>query len=274
MSVHVTDAVVLNRHLMGDSSLLVTLYTRDLGKIKLVARGARRPKSRLTSALQPFTLISVTFRRKDHRDLQTLGQADVLTVYRRLGEDLTRMSYAGAVVELINRLVIGEEPAPELYDLLTGTLHTLNTLPVEGCEALFWQFQLQLAGLFGYAPMFSACAACDRALDEITVTRFSPALGGILCPRCLAQDHGAFLVSVGTIKLLSRIQSLSPDLLARMKSTRSGRQETIRVIRSLYLYHMDDGRELKALKFLESIEENPVPDAAAPAPKSAGEPLS
>ena len=103
MAIQTTDAIVLYRIVLGDSSLLVTLYTRDFGKLKVVARGARKPKSKMASAFQPFTLISVTFRRKEHRELQTLSKAEVLSTFRYLGEDLTKMAYASAVAELINR---------------------------------------------------------------------------------------------------------------------------------------------------------------------------
>lgn len=263
MSICVTDAIVLNRTLMGDSSLLVTLYTRNLGKLKVVARGARKPKSKLGSALQPFTVVSVTFRRKEHHDLQTLNQADILTVFRRLSEDLTRMAYAGAVTELVNRLVIGEEPSEDLFTLICLTLQALNIQPPEAGEAIFWRFQLRLAASFGYAPQFTRCAGCDQEIDG-TAPRFSPALGAILCAGCVNQDTGAFAVSPGTIKLLVHIQQLPVDLLSRLKLSKQAKQEIVRIIRSLFLYHMEDARELKALQFLQFLEEDllPLPEAA------------
>jgi DNA repair protein RecO (recombination protein O) len=262
MSICTTDAIVLSRTLMGDSSLLVTLYTRAFGKMKVVARGARKPKSKLAPALQPFTVISTTFRRKAHRDLQTLNQADVLTVFRHLSEDLTKMAYAGAVVELVNRLIIGEEPSPELYELTLQTLAALNTQPADGGEVIFWRFQLQLAASFGYAPQFLRCVGCDRTV-EIPDPRFSASLGGVLCAGCLTQDPGAFTVSLGTVKLLERIQHLPVDLLSRLKPSRASRQEIIRIIRSFFLYHLEDARELKALKFLQYLED--APESAQPA---------
>ena len=253
MAIQTTDAIVLYRNVLGDSSLLVTLYTRDFGKLKVVARGARKPKSKMASAFQPFTLISVTFRRKEHRELQTLSKAEVLSTFRYLGENLTKMAYASAVAELINRLVIGEEPSEELFNLIIQTLNALNHLPEVAGEVVFWRFQLQFATTFGYAPQFSNCIGCVNALKE-TPVRFSPALGGALCPQCQAQDISAFEISLGTIKLLDRIQKLPLDNLARLRSSKLSRQEIHRMIRAFFLYHMDDARELKALQFLQSLE--------------------
>ena len=253
MAIQTTDAIVLSRNVLGDSSLLVTLYTRDCGKLKVVARGARKPKSKMASAFQPFTLISVTFRHKEHRDLQTLSKAEILSTFRYLSENLTKMAYASAVSELINRLVIGEEPSEALFNLIIHTLNALNHLPEETGEVVFWRFQLQFARTLGYAPQFSTCGACDRSLEEAPV-RFSPAIGGILCLHCQAQDSSAFEVALGTIRLLDRIQKLPLESLTRLRSSKYSRQEIHRLIRAFFLYHMDDARELKALKFLQSLE--------------------
>lgn len=253
MSICTTDAIVLNRYVLGDSSLLVTVYTRDFGKIKMVARGARKSKNQRAFALEPFTHITITFRRKAHRDLQTLSQVDVATVFRRLSEDLTRMSYAGAVAELSNRLIIGEEPSVSIFDLILETLDQLNRHPPEAGEVLFWGFQLRFATAFGYAPQFERCAGCNQPMDEREV-RFSPALGGIVCPQCFGQDTNAFSVSLGTVKLLTRLQHLPLERLPRFKASRLSQREIIHIIRSFFMYHMEDARELKSLKFLQSLD--------------------
>ena len=258
MSICQTDAIVLNRYMMGDSSLLITVYTREYGKIKLVARGARKSKNQRSSALEPFTHISITFRRKEHRDLQTLNQVEVVSSFRYLSEDLSRMSYAGAVSELVNCLIIGEEPSIELFDLILQTLDGLNRQPPKAGEVLFWGFQLRFATSFGYAPQFLRCATCDHPLEECDV-RFSPSLGGVLCARCFAQDTSAIAISMGTVKLMARIQHLPMDRLARLRPSHLSRQEITRVIRSFFLYHMEGTRELKSLKFLKSLDSDQTP---------------
>lgn len=258
MPICTTEAVVLNRYVLGDSSLLVAVYTKDFGKIKVVARGARSSKSKIASALEPFTHVLITFRRKEQRELQALSHVEVIGLYRRLTEDLTRMAYAGAVAELINRLMIGEEPNAGLFSLILETQAELNAHPPEAGQMLFWGFQIRFLKLFGYAPQFLQCPGCHRPLNEDAV-RFSPSLGGVLCSGCFGRDPGAFSVSLGTVKLLTRIQLMPLAMLPRLKPSRLSQREIKQVMRSFFLYHTEDARELQSLRFLESLDLDHTP---------------
>ena len=256
MAIPSSEAIVLNRIPLGDTSLLVTVYARAFGKVKLVARGARRPKSRMASSLQPFCVITVSYNRRENRELQNLSKAEAGLFFRHIGEDLTKVGYASAVCELVNRLVLGEEPGEELFGLIIRTLDAIDRLSAEACEMLFWRFQLEFADVYGTGPEFSSCMGCGRRPEEASV-RFSPSLGGILCRDCQVQadqDSEAMQLSLGTTRLLSRVREVPLDHLPRLKPVRTSRQEIKRAIRAFYLYQMDDGRELKSLKFLESIE--------------------
>ena len=253
MAIQSSEAIVLNRIPLGDTSLLVTVYARSFGKVKLVARGARRPKSRMASSLQPFCVITVSYNRRENRELQHLSKVEPGPFFRHIGEDLTRVGYASAVCELVNRLVLGEEPGEELFRLIIRTLEAIDGLSAEACELLFWRFQLEFADIYGTGPEFSTCMGCGKYPEEASV-RFSPSLGGVLCRDCQFQDSEAMQLSLGTTRLLSRVREMPLEHLPRLKPVRTSRQEIQRAIRAFYLYQMDDGRELKSLKFLESIE--------------------
>ncbi len=253
MAIQSSEAIVLNRIPLGDTSLLVTVYARSFGKVKLVARGARRPKSRMASSLQPFCVITVSYNRRENRELQHLSKVEPGPFFRHIGEDLTRVGYASAVCELVNRLVLGEEPGEELFRLIIRTLEAIDGLSAEACELLFWRFQLEFADIYGTGPEFSTCMGCGKYPEEASV-RFSPSLGGVLCRDCQFQDSEAMQLSLGTTRLLSRVREMPLEHLPRLKPVRTSRQEIQRAIRAFYLYQMDDARELKSLKFLESIE--------------------
>ena len=253
MAIQSSEAIVLNRIPLGDTSLLVTVYARSFGKVKLVARGARRPKSRMASSLQPFCVITVSYNRRENRELQHLSKVEPGPFFRHIGEDLTRVGYASAVCELVNRLVLGEEPGEDLFRLIIRTLEAIDGLSAEACELLFWRFQLEFADIYGTGPEFSTCMGCGKYPEEASV-RFSPSLGGVLCRDCQFQDSEAMQLSLGTTRLLSRVREMPLEHLPRLKPVRTSRQEIQRAIRAFYLYQMDDGRELKSLKFLESIE--------------------
>ena len=145
-----------------------------------------------------------------------------------------------------------------MFDLILQTLDGINRQPPEAGEVLFWGFQLRFATSFGYAPQFLLCATCDHPLEEGDV-RFSPSLGGALCARCFAQDTSAIAISMGTVKLMARIQHLPMDRLARLRPSYRSRHEITRVIGSFFLYHMEGARELKSLKFLKSMDFDQTP---------------
>ena len=223
--------------------------------MKLVARGARRPKSGMASSLQPLRVITIFFNHRANRELQNLSKVEARPYFRRIGEDLTKVGYASAVCELVNRLVLGEEPGEALFSLILRTLEAIDRLSPEACEVLFWRFQIEFADVYGTGPEFTACLGCGKHPEEASV-RFSPALGGILCRDCQAQDDEAMQISLGATRLLSRVREMPLDHLPRLKPVRTSRREIQRAIRAFYLYQMDDGRELKSLKFLESIEDD------------------
>jgi len=253
MAIRTSDAIVLKRIPLGDTSLLVTVYARELGKIKLVARGARRPKTKMGPVLQPFCLVSVTFNHRENKELQTLSKVESGPFFKNIGEDLNRVGYASAVCELVNKLVLGEEPGDSLFALIIRTLQAIDHLPAESCEVLFWRFQLEFAEIYGTGPEFGTCMGCGISPEETSV-RFSPGLGGILCRECQVQDSESMQLSLGTTRLLTRVRQMPLEYLPRLKPVKTSRLEIQRAIRAFYLYQMDDGRELKSLKFLESLE--------------------
>src|SRR5690349_14911201 len=116
------EGIVLRAYALGDTSRIVVVYTRELGTVRLVAKGARSTPSRFGFALEPLSRGRYVFYHKPDRDLQLLSQADTIDAVGSRVNDLTRLAHASAAVELVDRLVWGEEPHPELYDLLAETL--------------------------------------------------------------------------------------------------------------------------------------------------------
>tara|TARA_B100000029_G_scaffold516797_2_gene634417 strand:+ start:2535 stop:3326 length:792 start_codon:yes stop_codon:yes gene_type:complete len=253
MAIQSSEAIILKRIPLGDTSLLVTVYSRNFGKVKLVARGARGPKSKIASALQPFCIVTVIFNQRPNRELQNLSKIEVGSFFRNIGEDLSKVGYASAVCELVDRLVLGEEPGHELFNLMFETLQAIDLGPSEACEVLFWRFQLEFAYIYGAGPEFSNCRGCTKPLQDKEVN-FSLAEGGVLCRACQGQDSNTMRLSLGTIRFLSRVCEMPRDRLNRLKPLKASRAEIKRLIKAYYLYQMDDRYDLKSLKFLESIE--------------------
>jgi DNA repair protein RecO (recombination protein O) len=244
-----TEGVVLKTHALGDTSRIVVIYSRDFGLLKLVAKGARRTPSRFGYALEPLTRARYVIYYKHDRDLHLLSQADTLAANGSRMNDLVRLAHAEAAIELIDRLVWGEEPHVELFDLLATTLEAVAAAPLAALPAMILAFELQAASLLGYRPRLDACANCGGALSSQRL--FSPARGGLLCERC-AGEGGTLRLSADALAGLSLLLT-HPVIEAAdyLEVKRTG--ELLRVVETFLRHHFHRFQGLRSLELLRSI---------------------
>jgi len=245
-----SDGVVLKTHALGDTSRIVAVYTREHGLVRLVAKGARKTPSRFGFALEPLTRGRYVYYHRPDRDLQLLSQADTLAATGSLLTDLVRLAHAEAALELIDRLVWGEEPHAELYDLLVETLEAVAAAPLAALPAITIAFELQVASLLGYRPRLDACARCGGALSAERL--FSPAHGGLLCDGCAAEGGVVTLSAdalAGLALLLSRPVREAGDYL---EVKRAG--EILRVIDAFLRHHFHRFQGLRSLELLRALQ--------------------
>lgn len=185
-----------------EADKVVTLLTRDEGKVQAVARGARRPRSRYAAATQLFTHCQVAM--YHGRNLETLSQIEIVDSFRFLREDLVRMAYATYMMELVDETVKEKQRQEALFLLLLTTLHLLgsDTDP----EPLLHAFELKLLTLLGFKPQLDACVHCGEPVEG-TEIRFSPGLGGVLGPSCPSEGESVTRISRGALETMRRLQS-------------------------------------------------------------------
>ncbi|MFB6272129.1 MAG: DNA repair protein RecO [Salinibacter sp.] len=146
-----TEAVVLRCLDYGETSQIVTLFTREKGKLGVMAKGARRPKSSFGATLQPMAYTQVVFYHKPTRTLQTLSESSHVESFHRLRRDLTSITVGLRIVELVDALMEEEDAQPEVFALLVRALRRLNTAKARVTN--LWPYaQLRLAQLLGVAP--------------------------------------------------------------------------------------------------------------------------
>jgi DNA repair protein RecO (recombination protein O) len=265
----VTDeGIVLKTHALGDTSRIVVVYTREHGLRKFVAKGARKPPNRFGYSLEPLSRSRFVFYLKPDRDLHLLSKAEVLDALGSRLSDLTRLAHAQAALELVDRLVWGEEPHPRLFALLAQALDGCAKAPVATLSAVTLAFQLQLASELGYRPRLDQCAVDGRPVSQRRA--FSPARGGLLCDACAAREGGVVYLSpeaLGSLALL-----LSRPLLEAgeyVELPRAG--ELLRVIEFFFTTHFQRFRGLRSLEVLRGLGETEgsprrAPSAVPPAP--------
>jgi DNA repair protein RecO (recombination protein O) len=243
------EGIVLRVLDYGESDRIVTLLTRERGKVGAFARGARASRRRFAGLLEPFTLLAAEL--TDRRgDLLGLESASALRAHGGIRTDLARIAVAGYAVELAGALIRDAEPHPALFDLLAGYLAALDSAPAH--PAALRAYELGALAATGFMPRLDACASCGSALPEGRPARLDPAHGGLLCPACEPVGGGGLpSLSPVTVAALLRLQSgglaaAASEPLAP-PAGRESREALTRFVENLL------GRRLASRKFLDEV---------------------
>lgn len=211
-----TVAITLKSRKWGEADRIVTLYARQLGKIRAVARGARRLKSRMGGALEPLTICELNLFEKSGDSLYRVSQVDLIEPFMRFREDLTLMAAAARMANVVGAVTPDGDPDPELFDTLEQGLRSLVTSDDPALTALL--FQIRLLGLTGFRPQTDHCAACGKS-RQIHEPQFSPASGGLVCATCAARQRFPCLpLSRGSLAFLQQALRLAPTMVTRLRA--------------------------------------------------------
>lgn len=177
MALYRDEGVVLRTAKLGEADRIVTLLTRGHGKVRAVAKGIRRTKSRFGGRLEPFMRVDVLI--AEGRSLDVVSQAETVTAYAAsICGDYESYMAAGVIAETVDKLVAAEgEPAPEQYRLLTAALHALARM-AHPARSISDSYVLRALSLAGWTPRLDACVVCGR---RDGLTHLSIPSGGVMC---------------------------------------------------------------------------------------------
>jgi DNA repair protein RecO (recombination protein O) len=194
-------AISLRTYRLGETSKVVVCYTRDYGKVKLVAKGARKGGGRLGAALEPMVVSGVVFYLKQTRDLNLVSQAEIERQWPELRRDVVRMAYAGAALELTDALVSGREPDPALFDQLESMLEKAATVPESLLDVALWTFELSLAAALGYSPELANLPdVSDGDIPTVVRDEIGEALKGFL------EEHAGHELKLRSLEFLAQVR--------------------------------------------------------------------
>ena len=219
-----TQGIILRSQKWGDADRIVTVYSPSLGKIRGVARGARRMKTRFGGVLEPFGLVDLTLFQKTPDDLGKISQIDLITSYASIRKDLTVMTAAARMVKMVEAITVDRDPNHEMYSAL---VHGLESLCQEADVSLMTLlFQIHVLSHTGFRPQFNCCTECGKPVDRHTRQWFSPRLGGIVCEDCGQRGVGQVLaLSKGSVAFIEQARRLPLPQLSRLKALGSVRME-------------------------------------------------
>ncbi len=206
MSTEKATALVLRVVDFSESSCVVTLFTREFGKVSGLAKGARRPKGAFDSALDLLCLCRVVFLRKSSEALDLLTEAKLLRRFRLCDNDLSRL-YAGYyVAELLSGLTDEYDAHPLLFDTAERTLSQLGDGPSVGTSIA--QFELAALRIVGHHPSLDQCADCGGEIRAGRRVPFAQTAGGVLCPACRPRHTQVVQVSETVIRILKHLSNI------------------------------------------------------------------
>jgi DNA repair protein RecO (recombination protein O) len=251
-----TEAIVLGRIDYGEADRIVTIYTPKLGKFRVIAKGVRRPNSRLGPHLEYFSRSQLMLAKG--RELDVVTGAETINGHIVLRTNLDALGHASHMAELLNRLTEDRQEQEPAFDLLAQSLHLL----CEGIDPYIVtrHYELALTKLLGYRPELYSCVNCRRTIES-RPNALSPRLGGMLCQECGGLDAGARILSVNAQKL---VRVLDRDGLAaalRLNVGEDVRRE-VEIALGAYLRHVAE-RDLTSLQIwrqLRDFEPAPRPD--------------
>lgn len=240
------EAVVLRHSDWGEADRLLGLFTREQGKLRAVAKGARRLRSRKAGHLEPFTRVALMLARG--RDLWIVTQAETVDAYLELRDDLERIANASYVIELLDRFTYEEGANRPLYQLLVETLGRLSSLDDPFLTVRY--YEIRLLDILGFRPELVNCVRCGELIQPQD-QYFSALLGGALCPKCGPSEPTSRPVSMPALKYMRHLQRSSYNEACRARVTTAVRQEMETLLQYYLTYLLE--RALNTPAFLREV---------------------
>ncbi len=231
----------------GEADRLLTLYTRQLGKTRAIAKGARKIASRKAGHIEPFTHVRLQLAKG--RDMLIVTQADTVDAYQPLREDLILTSQAAYILELLDRFTYEDELENSvIFRLLTDTLARLASKADPWLVTRY--YEMRLLDHLGFRPQLLECANCSREIkaeDQF----FSFSAGGVICPRCGQGLRNLQNISIEALKYLRHFQRSSYAEASRARPAEDVQKETETLMQGYFTYLLE--RELNTPGFLKKI---------------------
>jgi len=259
-----TEAVILKGRDYRESSRILTLYTKERGKLSAIAKGARSRRSRIGLRLQPMSYVTAVLYLKESRELQLLTQCDSVRPLGSLGEDIRKMAAGMALVELVDLSTPAEERNDQLFDLLVECLISIHAATNDPENALYF-FEGKLLDNLGFRPCLHRCVSCGTPAD---VGEGLPGGGeirlsstGVICSRCSLRQKGLFSVSRPALRVLQRIQEVAtPEPITRLRLSPAGKREVSSVFLRFLQAHVEGFRTLKSQEVFASLNQEVLKD--------------
>lgn len=222
-----TSAVVLRSFPYGETSIIARCYTKDHGKVSLIVKGARRKKSPMAAYFQSMNYLDIVYYYRETRSLQSVSKATFVEIWSELNQDLKKIVYGLAVIELTEKTNTENDPHPELFDELVAVLKAFNSSELR-LNLIFWYFQIKLLTILGFKPDF-------HQLEH----------GNVKFPNPFAGPNSQ--------KILEDLNNNTIDSITNITATSKDRKAISEYLTAFIKYHFDGLDSLKSFSVLKQL---------------------
>lgn len=250
MPTFTTKATVLHSHPYGESDRIVTFFSEDFGKLRGIAKGARRSQKRFQNALGLFSYLRLNFFDREGMGMVRVEGCDILNLFPSIRDHLRKIFYGQYFLELMDTMAGEREPNAEAFRLLISFLLDLEAQ--EPQEEGLRMFEIRALSLFGYRPNMKRCDRCKREredLKEAPSAFFSLERGALVCSDCSQAQKNIVRLSLGTARLIEKISEAELSKIHRLRFTPQALSESRELLPKFIAYQM--GKELKSLRTLD-----------------------
>jgi DNA repair protein RecO (recombination protein O) len=243
-----TEAVIIGSMNLGEADKLITFFSLDRGRLRGVAKNARKSFRRFGAGLELFTHVRLHLYEKEHQELIRIESSDIISQHFDIAGDLDRMAAGSVIVELVREVAPEGERNPQAFLLLAHILHLLN----EGIDPLFLLriFEIRFLSLLGFQPKLDKCLSCGCGAERSMV--FYGLKGGVVCPDCLiSSGEDQIRLSPGAIGFYYHALRMDLDKVTRLKPSADIMRELDQAFASHTLHIL--GKRLKSAAFLRSV---------------------
>jgi DNA repair protein RecO (recombination protein O) len=250
MPLYRTRAIVLRSLNLSETDKLVTFMTERYGKVKCVAKAARKIKSRFIGSLEPMSYIHLIYFGKETQQLHRLNHADIIQSFQTVREDFQKL-YTGVYMnELVDAMAPEGHQEVSVFNLLLSALEALNAQT--NLEPLCRMFEIRLLSVSGYRPELNQCTICRSKRVDGWIG-FSYNRRGIVCRACMDTNGCEIKFTTGTLNYLKKLLTLDINCCGRLKFPKGMDEEIEKVTHRLVRAHI--GRELKSYPFIKQMAE-------------------
>lgn len=239
------EGIVIRSMDYGEGNQILTIFSKESGKVSVMARGAKKMKSRYTALAQPFTYGEFVFYKSGQ--MGTLSSGEVWNAYRTFREDIHKGAYAAYLMELTDRMLGENDRNPDLFEQLRAAMDAIEG--DKDAQIVIHLYEMKMLAIAGYMPELNECVCCGarEGLSSVSASR-----GGTVCGRCRTADPSFMSVSEAALKLLRLFLMLD---LRRLGKTEV-KPETKKELKALMRANMDAHVDIrwKARSFLDQMD--------------------